>query len=665
MDRLNNNFCDSIRLKDDFALQPYFYIAILDAKHIVRALSENWDELGLASKEILLNHSIGKLEEKDALTLKEHLNQGNIRHYQRFQKQEDDTIWLRSQKLGEFILLEFEKVNTKPLIHDYSSFLESYNQIITAYPKLPTEKQLVDHLVSTLFKYLDFDVVRAYQFNPDFTGIVIAEKKVKSVASYEGYYFPDTDVPLPVRELFHDILYRYLPDIDADKIQISCQNEPCNELLLRADGRALSGVHYDYLKNMDAEAAFTIPVIINNALWGLIACQHKTTKYVHPQDRFYCRLLVEHFILNKVMIEQVMKREKNVLMLAEYSKLHALALKTNSLEKLFAHKKINLNKMMEAAGFVCFLDEEFYADGIHPSQEETRELIRWLEKKKPHEFYYCDDLPFQFPKVEQFKHPFCGLFVISLSLTKPYYLLFFREEYISTITWAGNPREVLNNATTKENYSPRSSFKAWQEQVAHHSKAWSSENLKYAEIIKRILIDKWVQLKFYEQSFVDALTKAYNRHFLNEYIRKFEKNRRKDKKVLCVAMLDVDNFKLLNDEYGHAFGDEVLAKIVELIRKKLRKTDIIIRYGGEEFLVILNGCDLPEGKKIIENILNAIRTHRFYTPSSKLVPVTISAGIARAEVEQTKFTPLVRQADKALYQAKQTGKDRVVQFNEF
>ncbi|WP_133131079.1 sensor domain-containing diguanylate cyclase [Legionella yabuuchiae] len=664
MDRMTNNFCDLIHLiNHDFALQPCFYVAILEDKHIIRALSNNWEELGLGSKETLLDQPLDKLDPKHAHKLKERLSQHEVRYYQPFLKREHYTIWLRTKTMDSFTLLEFETVDKKPLIQDFSVLLESYSHMIRERAKLPTEKQLLEHLISIIFKALHFDVVRAYQFNQDCTGMVVAEKKIQSVASYEGYYFPETDVPLPVRKLFHDILYRYLPDIEAEQVRMSGQNDAFNELLLRADGRALAGVHYDYLKNMKAKAAFTVPVIIDDALWGLIACQHKTANYIHPQDRFYCRLLVEYFVLSKVMIEQETKREKNLLMLAEYSKLHSSTPKTKSLDQFFGHKKNNLLNMMDAAGFVCFLDDSYYTSGTHPSKDEVNELIRWLGRKKFLEFYYCDDLPLQFLKVKRFKHRFCGLFAISLSLTKPYYLLFFRDEYISTITWAGNPKEALNKSTN-DDYSPRSSFNAWQEQVANHSKPWSSESIKYAEIIKRILMDKWVQLKFYEQSFTDGLTKAYNRHFLNDYVKKFEKNRRNEKRVFCVSMLDIDNFKRLNDEYGHAFGDEVLSIIADLIKQHLRKTDLVIRYGGEEFLVVLNGCDDSQGQKLITKVLNAIRTYRFYSTSGTLVHVTISAGITSSQAADKKLMALIRQADKALYQAKSTGKDQLVNFNE-
>lgn len=107
---------------------------------------------------------------------------------------------------------------------------------------------------------------------------------------------------------------------------------------------------------------------------------------------------------------------------------------------------------------------------------------------------------------------------------------------------------------------------------------------------------------FHRISHIDYLTGAYNRRYLEIY---FRKKPHKKKCALACIMIDIDGFKKINDEYGHSVGDEVLKQTVELLRKSLdtiRKTDFIVRYGGDEFFIVLHTDDFQEVKKIAEQV---------------------------------------------------------------
>ncbi len=160
-----------------------------------------------------------------------------------------------------------------------------------------------------------------------------------------------------------------------------------------------------------------------------------------------------------------------------------------------------------------------------------------------------------------------------------------------------------------------------------------------------------------EKSNLDALTKAFNRRALENYLEKLTKKGNL-KRELHLLMLDIDNFKQINDKYGHVAGDKILVFIAHTLKKTLRDGDKVFRYGGEEFVVILNRIDTQNCIKIANRILQLISTNKLVYKNDT-IQVTVSAG-------GTKFFPgdtpenILERADKALYEAKQTGKNKFI-----
>jgi len=124
-------------------------------------------------------------------------------------------------------------------------------------------------------------------------------------------------------------------------------------------------------------------------------------------------------------------------------------------------------------------------------------------------------------------------------------------------------------------------------------------------------------------------------------------------------MMDIDDFKKVNDTYGHVTGDEVLKRVGKIISSTIRDTDLAGRYGGEEFLILMPATEIDAAKKAIERVLENIRNYNW--KELGIEKVTMSAGVAQA-VPGKSVTELIEMADKALYQAKRSGKDRCVAY---
>ena len=160
-------------------------------------------------------------------------------------------------------------------------------------------------------------------------------------------------------------------------------------------------------------------------------------------------------------------------------------------------------------------------------------------------------------------------------------------------------------------------------------------------------------------SITDGLTELYNhRHFQARLTVEIHRAERKCSSM-GLLMIDIDNFKLYNDSFGHPMGDELLRKISGLIQENVRGFDIVSRYGGEEFAVILVDCSKDEATKIAERIRSAVEHYHFYGREKQPNgAVTISIGIAIYPEIKTKAN-LIQYADRALYRAKKLGRNRV------
>lgn len=155
---------------------------------------------------------------------------------------------------------------------------------------------------------------------------------------------------------------------------------------------------------------------------------------------------------------------------------------------------------------------------------------------------------------------------------------------------------------------------------------------------------------------LDPLTKAFNRHALQKHFTELLSKDRFSNEMF-ILMIDIDNFKLINDKYGHIAGDKVLIFTSKLLKKALRDGDRLYRFGGEEFVILLNRTDL-EGSTLVGNrLLNLCRKNKPLYQNEQ-ISVTLSIGLTAIRDDDTLDT-LIHRSDVALYRAKKSGKDRL------
>lgn len=178
-------------------------------------------------------------------------------------------------------------------------------------------------------------------------------------------------------------------------------------------------------------------------------------------------------------------------------------------------------------------------------------------------------------------------------------------------------------------------------------------------IIRDITERKNFEMELKRQAHTDHLTGVNNRrHFMEQSELELSRSRRYNS-PLSIFMLDVDFFKKVNDTYGHKTGDEVLVKLAEVCKQTLREVDIIGRIGGEEFAVLLPETDKYKAIEVAERLRNAIAQTKIPQPNGLPVQFTVSIGVASLTSEDINMDVLLNLADKALYNAKETGRNKV------
>ncbi len=182
----------------------------------------------------------------------------------------------------------------------------------------------------------------------------------------------------------------------------------------------------------------------------------------------------------------------------------------------------------------------------------------------------------------------------------------------------------------------------------------------YLEAAKPVIESKILMDKLRDTSLRDGMTGLYNRRFLEEFIDKIMSQAQRENETYCVLMLDVDFFKMVNDTYGHDIGDRVIVEIAKVLKDNIRNSDLAIRYGGEEFVVMLHNATEEGSLEVAQKIHSSFAKIIFDVGSGQTMQKTMSIGMARFPKDGDTVWKCIKYADTALYKAKTTGRNKIV-----
>jgi len=219
--------------------------------------------------------------------------------------------------------------------------------------------------------------------------------------------------------------------------------------------------------------------------------------------------------------------------------------------------------------------------------------------------------------------------------------------------------------TINEEFSLALNIQAHDENELNTINTYLASIKNYLEAAKPVIESKLLTEKLIDNSLRDPMTGLYNRRFLEEFIDTFVTSQAKRKNdTYSILMLDVDYFKMVNDTYGHDIGDKVIVEIGKVLQTNIRKSDLAIRYGGEEFVVMLHNATDEGTKYVASKIHTAFANIAFDVGSGETMQKTISIGISKFPQDGDTIWKCIKYADTALYVAKTTGRDKIVTYTK-
>ncbi|MGB0560539.1 MAG: ATP-binding protein [Spirulinaceae cyanobacterium] len=396
------------------------------------------------------------------------------------------------------MVLELETTNGVGESH----FLEFYNWVQVAIEKLhqATDLQALFETAAQEVRTLTgLDRVMIYRFNDQQAGTVVAEAQRPGLDSFLGLNFPAIDIPPQARELFLGIGIRNIADVQATPAGLFPAAEADDLDLSHAVLRGVSPCHLQYLSNMGVNATLSIPLRHEGQLWGLIACHHYTAKSFSYNVRLGCKLLGQVMSVELASYQSHADQDQELELSSTLAHLLESLVTGAELAVVFGDKPDRFLQLAKADGVALWENEQCQTWGQSPSPAQVRSLVQFLQAEYPQEAVIHTDCLQQFHDSLQIDPAVAsGVLAISLSEVQPRYLLWFRQEVVQTVNWAGNPTPQLETDGEAALLTPRKSFDLWQELVKDTCLPWQTFEintvLKLREAMQRIALQQADQL---------------------------------------------------------------------------------------------------------------------------------------------------------------------------
>lgn len=320
-----------------------------------------------------------------------------------------------------------------------------------------------------------FGRVKAYRFDEQGNGLVLAEVADDGYPSYLGLCFPASDIPSQARALYVASRIRVIEDADYDASPLVPANNPRTGAALdmsHAALRSVSPVHLRYMRNMGTQASMSISIVVRGRLWGLVSCHDSNPRPVGFQVRMACELL------GSVLSLQIEAREaqadtEHLLGLRQriVSLLSSMADRDSVREGLLAQPDTFL-EFAGAQGAAVISDSHCDLFGQTPPQHQVDTLVKWLSQRElAGEVFVTDNLGRDVPQLADLAEHAAGVLAVAISELHNHYLIWFQPEQRRTVHWAGRPEKPVDG---NGRLNPRASFEQWEETVKGHSRGWDA-----------------------------------------------------------------------------------------------------------------------------------------------------------------------------------------------
>jgi len=608
-----------------------------------------------------------------------------------------------AHRRGPGLVLEFEVVDTKDRAGS-ARFYQRHRDAVKELHDVDGVQAICELTVQRVRELTGYDRVMIYRFERDAHGHVVAEACETGTAPFLGLHYPATDIPRQARALFLHNWIRLIADVDDEPVPIVALPDgiPVDQLdLSMSVFRSVSPMHLQYLRNMDVGASMTISLIVDNELWGLIACHHGTPKRVGHMQRLACEALGQ---LVSVRLRAAQATEDNEYSV-ELSRLRAQLIASiaddENLAAGAAAAAEALLGMVAADGALVEIDGTRVSLGVLPDAPELDRLVLRLAARVgatltalSTDALMADGLVTTVGGTQP-STAATGALYQPLPGRPDGFILWLRGERARTVRWAGQPDPKAD--TPDAQLGPRASFEEWLEEVRGRSLPWRPPEVAAAAELARampaVLLHR-TQSQLLRLALHDPLTGLPNRTLMHDRLVELlgERLLRQDGDTLDgdtsnrdrrrsdtssghsrrtdsapsgagigLLFIDLDGFKGVNDTRGHLVGDELLVLVARRLTEVVRAQDTVARIGGDEFVVIVPAAQLSDAVALGGRVVEDFR-QSFVLGDEVIRSITASVGVTVVP-PGTESEEAIRQADSAMYHAKRSGRDQVAVYD--
>ncbi len=391
---------------------------------------------------------------------------------------------------GNQVLIELDNARTAgALSHTPDIDILAVQSILARLGRQKNVSDLANAVVREVRKVTGFDRIMVYRFHADFHGEVIAESIVDGWESYLGLHFPESDIPKQARALYRENPIRHIAASKYTPVALCADTLRSDAIDLSSSQlRSVSPVHLEYLENMGVGSSMSISLMDGDALWGLIACHHKTPRYFDYRSRKACELLGTTFSLMLLQLEEA-EHSRELVRLQDIER-QLIAFMANTLPFIDGAFRYlpNLSDLVNADGAASITGDLISKVGLLPSNIQIRDFVDWLVENDDSEVFATNRLVERYPAARQWDNELRGVLAIEVSRARKQFLLCFRQQIMHTVTWGGDPNKNVTRAASPNQLRPRTSFAAWVQEVADESQEWSSMEVSVAHTLRRTIL---------------------------------------------------------------------------------------------------------------------------------------------------------------------------------
>lgn len=365
--------------------------------------------------------------------------------------------------------------------------------------RLQTSHSLIDFMreaVRQVRSLTRLDRVMLYRFLPDGSGEVVAESLRSGVDSFLGLRYPATDIPVQARALFVRNGLRLIANVSAEPAAVRPCLDSAGEALDLSMSvlRSVSPIHIEYLKNMGVQASVSISILRKGKLWGLFACHGMEPTRIGFERRTAAELFTQVFslMLDGRLRDEELAYEANTRHL--HNQLVAAMAADGAPEDTVANLDKTMADLVPSDGIGFWVNGKAVLKGMTPTREEFAGLLRFINRTAASQVYSTCEIAKSYAPALDFSERAAGLLAIPISRTCRDYLIFFRREVASTVTWSGNPNKLAEPGPNGDRLAPRKSFEAWREVVRGQSLPWTEAELSAAGSLRTTLLEVFLRL---------------------------------------------------------------------------------------------------------------------------------------------------------------------------